>query len=168
VRYTIKNFIDTDVDTFWKELFFNAEFNRTLFMDYLHFKSYAVVEDRKDPDGVVHRRIQATPNVELPVAAQKILGGNAGYTEIGRYDPAQRKYFIEAIPNMGADRVKTKCELWVEPRGEKRCERVVTVDNTVRVFGLGTLIEGYIEQQARDSYGRAAEFTNRWIREKGL
>jgi hypothetical protein len=167
VRYTIKNFIDTDVDTFWNQLFFNAEFNRTLFMDHLGFKSYQVVEERKDPDGVVHRRVECLPNIEMPAAAQKIFG-SAGYTEIGRYDPAQRKYFVEVIPKMAADRVKTKSELWVEPRGEKRCERVVTVDNTVRVFGLGTLIEGYIEQQTRDSYGRGAEFTNRWIREKGL
>jgi hypothetical protein len=45
---------------------------------------------------------------------------------------------------------------------------MVAVDNTVKVFGLGTLLEGFIEQQTRDLYARAADFTNRWIRDKGL
>ena len=69
---------------------------------------------------------------------------------------------------MGAEKIKTTVEIWAGPLDGKRCERIVSVDNTVKVFGLGTLIEGFVEQQTRDNYAKAAEFTNRYIREKGL
>jgi hypothetical protein len=170
VRYTIKHTIETDADTFWDQLFFDAEFNRALFLEGLGFTTYLVLEDSRDPDGTVRKRVECTPKIELPAPARKIFGDSAGYTEIGRFDPAARKYHAEAIPKakVAADKVKTTTELWTEPRGDKRCERLVQVDNTVKVFGLGTLIEGFIEQQTRDQYAKAAEFTNQWIRAKAL
>jgi hypothetical protein len=170
VRYTIKHTIETDADTFLNQLFFDSEFNRALFQDGLGFTTYNVLEDSRDPDGTIRRRVEATPKIELPAPARKIFGDSAGYTEIGRFDPAARRYYIEVIPKakVAADKVKTATEIWVEARGDKRCERLVQVDNTVKVFGLGTLIEGFIEQQTRDQYAKAAEFTNQWIRAKGL
>jgi hypothetical protein len=168
VRYTIKHSIDTDVDSFWGKLFFDPEFNRTLFLDHLGFTHYKVLEERTDADGVIHRRIDCTPKVELPAAARKIFGDSVGFIEEGRFDPKQRKYFVQVQPRMAGEKIKTTSEIWAEPLGDKRCERVVVTDNTVKVFGLGTLIEGFIEQQTRDMYARAAEFTNRWIKEKGL
>jgi Protein of unknown function (DUF2505) len=169
VRYTIKHTIETDLDTFWNRLFFDADFNRALF-EGLGFTSYQVLEDSRDADGTVRRRIECTPKIELPAPARKIFGDSAGYTEIGRFDPAQRKYFVQVEPKakVAADKINTTSEIWAEPRGDKRCERVVQVDTTVKVFGLGTLIEGFIEQQTRDQYAKAAEFTNQWIRDKQL
>lgn len=168
MRYTIKHTIETDVDTFWNKLIFDAEFNRALFQDYLGFTTYRLIEDRTEPNGERHRRVECTPKVELPAAARKIFGDNLGYTEVGRYDPAQRKYFVQVLPNVGGDKVKTTTDLWTESIGDKRMERIVNVDNTVKVFGLGTLLEGFIEQQTRDNYAKSADFTNRWIRERGL
>lgn len=171
MRYTIKNTIETDIDTFWNKVFFDAEFNRALFVECLGFTTYNVLEDKREADGTIRRRIECVPKVELPAAARKIFGQSAGYTEVGVFDPKTRKYTVDAIANMAADKIKTKSEIWVEPRGnpgDKRIERVVTVDNTVKVFGLGTLLEGFIEQQTRDSYNRGADFTNRWIKERGL
>jgi hypothetical protein len=167
VRYTIKHTIETDVDTFWK-LFFDAEFNRAMFVEGLRFTTYNVLEDVHEPNGVIRKRVECTPNIQLPAPARKIFGDSAGYTEIGRYDPAQKKYFADAVPNVAAEKIKTTSETSAEPRGDKRCERLVMVDNTVKVFGLGTILEGFIEQQTRDQYAKSAEFMNRWIREKGL
>jgi hypothetical protein len=167
VRYTIKHTIETDVDTFWK-LFFDAEFNRALFVDGLHFTVYQVLEDVREPSGAVRKRVECSPKIDLPAPARKIFGDSVGYTEIGRYDPTQKKYFADVVPKVAAEKVKTTSETWAEARGDKRCERLVQVDTTVKVFGLGGLLEGFIEQQTRDQYAKAAEFTNRWIRDKGL
>lgn len=168
MRYTIKHAIETDVETFWSKLFFDVEFNRAMFVEGLQFIVYQVLEDDRAPDGTIRKRVDCTPKIELPAAARKIFGNTIGYTEIGRYDPAQRKYFADVVPKVAADKVKTTSETWAEPRGDKRCERVVQVDTTVKVFGLGTLLEGFIEQQTRDQYAKSAEFTNQWIRDKGL
>lgn len=168
MRYTIKHTIETDIDTFWGKVFLDAEFNRTLFLDFLGFTTYRVLEERTEPNGVIHRRVECVPKVELPAAARKLFGDNVGFTEVGTFDPATKRYHVDVLPNFGGDKIKTTTDIWTEPLSEKRCERVVSVDTTVKVFGLGTLLEGVIEQQTRDSYARGAEFTNRWIREKGL
>jgi hypothetical protein len=168
VRYTIKHTIDTDADTYMTKLLFDAELNRRMFLEHLGFTTYRVLEERTDPDGVIHRKVEATPKIELPAPARKIFGDNLGYTEIGRYDPKAKRYYVQVAPKMGGDKVKTTTEIWAEPLDGKRCERIVSVDNSVKVFGLGTLIEGFVEQQTRDNYAKAAEFTNRYIREKGV
>ena len=168
MRYTIKNTIATDVDTFWDKVFFDPEFNRALFTDALGFTTYEVLEDRVEPSGARHRRIECVPKVMMPAAARKVLGDTAGYTEVGRYDPKLKKYFVEVLPKVAADKIKTTSDITVEARGPKSCERIVVVDNTVKIFGLGTLVEGYIEQQTRDLYHRGADFTNQWIKERGL
>ena len=168
MRYTIKHTIETDVETYMSKLFFDAEFNRAMFVEGLNFTHYQVLEDVREPDGTVRKRVEATPKIELPAAARKIFGNSVGYTEIGRYDPALKKYFADVVPKVAADKVKTTSEIWAEARGDKRCERIAQLDTTVKVFGLGTLLEGFIEQQTREQYAKAAEFTNRWIRDKGL
>jgi hypothetical protein len=168
VRYTIKHTIETDAETYLGKLLFDAEFNRSLFLDYLGFTTWRIVEDNIDPDGTRHRKVESTPKVELPAAARKIFGDSVGYTEVGRWDPKDKKYYVQVFPNVAGDKIKTTSEVWVEPTGDKRCERVVSVDNSVKVFGIGGLIEGIVEQQTRDLYAKAAEYTNRWIREKGL
>lgn len=169
MRYTIKHTIETDLETFWSKLFFDPEFNRSMFLDHLGFTSYRVLEDRTDPDGTRHRRVESTPKVELPAPARKLFGDNLSYTEVGRFDPSTKHYFVDALPpKVAGDKVKTTSEIWAEPVSDKRIERIVTVDCSVKVFGLGTLLEGIIEQQTRDNYAKAAEYTNRWIREKGL
>jgi hypothetical protein len=166
VRYTIKQTIETDIDTFWDKLFFDGEYNRAMFVDYLGFTVYNVLEDRTDADGTRHRRIECSPKVELPGPARKVFGDSIGYTEIGTYDPRTRRYAVQVQSKV--DKVKTTTDIWAEPAGEKRCERIVSIDTSVKIFGLGTLIEGIIEQQTRDLYAKSTEFTNRWIREKGL
>ena len=64
--------------------------------------------------------------------------------------------------------MQTRVVMWVEPRGDKRVERFVDVDNTVKIFGLGKILEAFLEKEMRKSYDSAAEFTNKWIAEKGF
>jgi len=168
VRYTIKHTIETDSDTFWNKVFFNPEFNKRLFIEHLGFTSYQILEERTDPDGVAHRRVECVPKVELPAPARKVLGDNLGFIEVGRFDPAVRRYYVQVIPKTGGDKIKTTTEIWTEPLGDKRCERVVSVDSSVKIFGIGTLIEGFIEQQTRDSYAKAADYTNSWLHDNNL
>lgn len=168
MNYTIKHTLEIGVDTFWKDLFFDPEFNRAFCVDFLEFTTYDVLEQRSEPDGTVHRRVDCTPKVDLPAPVRKLFGDSVGFVEVGRFDPAKQKYFMEAVPHVGAERVKTTSELWVEAAGDKRCERIVNVHNSVKAFGVGTLIEAYIQQQTRDLYEYSADFANRWIRERGL
>jgi len=168
VRYTIRHIFNTSEDTFWDKVFFDTEYNETLFRKHLGFQQYQLLALDTRPDGSVERKVLGVPNVEIPAAARKFLGDTAGYTELGRFDPKTKRFTADVIPKVGADTIKTKVTMWVEPRGERRIARLCEVDNTVKVFGLGKMLEGFIEKQTRASYDAAAEFTNRWLAEKGL
>ena len=168
MRYTIRHTFNTDADTFWGKLFFDPAYNETLFNKHLKFNFYKVLELTHSPDGSVHRRVECAPPVEIPAVVKKVIGDSTSYVEDGRFDPRTKKFTVEATPKVGADRIQSRMTMWVEPRGDKKVERFVEVDSTVKVFGIGKMIEGFIEKETRASYDSAAAFTNQWIAEKGL
>jgi hypothetical protein len=168
MRYTIRHTFNTDADTFWSKLFFDPAYNETLFNQHMKFTAYRVLELKHNPDGSVHRRVECTPPIELPAAAKKIFGDSTGYVEDGRFDPSSKRFNVEVQPKVAADKVQTRVVMWVEPRGDKRVERFVDVDNTVKIFGLGKILEAFLEKEMRKSYDSAAEFTNKWIADKGF
>jgi uncharacterized protein DUF2505 len=168
VRYTIKHTFNTDVDTFWTKVFFDLEYNKALFEDHLGFKGYNVLQMERDPDGSVHRRVECAPAIELPAVARKAIGNSTSYVEDGRFDAKSKRFTVEVTPKLGAEKIKTRLTLWAEARGDKRIERIVEVDNSVNLFGVGKILEVFIEKQMRATYDEAASFTNRWIAEKGL
>lgn len=167
MRYVITHSIDTDEQTFW-DLFFDDEFNDALFIGHLKFKAHRVLSFERQPDGRITKRTEAAPAVELPSTVKKVVGDVTSYVEAGEFDPSTRRYTVDVTPGAAADKVKTRVQIWVEARGDKRVDRYVEVDNTVRIFGVGKVVEKFIEQQTRDTYTHVAEFTNRWIKEKGL
>ena len=59
-------------------------------------------------------------------------------------------------------------KFWVEPRGDKRIERICEVDISVNIFGVGGIVEKFVESETRDSYEKATVFTNDWIKKHGL
>jgi hypothetical protein len=168
VRFTIKHTFDVDVDTFWDKVFFDPEYNEALFKDHLGFKEYNVLELATDDDGTVIRRVKATPATEVPGPVKKVLGDSAGYTEDGRFDPHNKRFTVRVTPNVAADKIRTTITMWVEPHGEGKVDRFVEVDVSVKVFGVGKMVEGLIEKQTRQNYDAAADFTQKWIHEKGL
>jgi hypothetical protein len=42
---------------------------------------------------------------------------------------------------------------------------VATVEDTVKLPGLSSMIEAMLQKQARENFARTASFTNNWIRE---
>jgi hypothetical protein len=42
------------------------------------------------------------------------------------FDPQARRYYLNAIPGFGADRIKMTNEIWTEPVGSNRIERHVS------------------------------------------
>jgi len=168
MRYRISHPMNTDADTYWNKIFFDKEYNDKLFKDHLRFSKFNILELRKDPDGTVHKRVDCNPGVELPGAIKKVLGDLSGYLEEGVFDPMAKRYRARITPGAAADKIRTHIEIFVASSGSGRSERVVEVDNEVKIFGVGKLAEKFLEQQLRTTYGAAAEFTNCWISDKGL
>jgi hypothetical protein len=85
-----------------------------------------------------------------------------------QYDAATKRWTFRTIPSKLADKLTVKGEYYVEPKGEKQLERVISCEINCSIFGLGGTVEGFIEKQTRESYELVARFTNEFIAEKKL
>ena len=168
MRFTIKNLLETDADTFWNKIFFDEAFNQALCVGHLKFRTFRTLELKREPNGVVIRRTENSPAAEVPKIIAKVLGDTVSYVEEGRFDPTSKRWSFSAIPAVASNKIRSVGEIWVETRGEKRIERFVEVDIQVKIFGIGSMVEQLIEKQSRELYDQAGHFTNQWIREKGL
>ena len=58
--------------------------------------------------------------------------------------------------------------MWLERTGPGQSDRVAEFEIEVKIFGIGGMFEKFLEKTMRESYGKATEFTNKWLRDKGL
>jgi hypothetical protein len=163
MSYTVRHIIDTDVDTFWK-LSFDQELARVMLQKLGNQGEFIMLEERVEGP-ITHRRIEWRANSELPELAKKLVGDGT-YTEIGRFDAAIKKYSADCVPKVGGEKFLTHFEITAEPvDGGARCERVITTENTIKVFGIGAMLAKLVERGQRDSHDEGAKFLNEWIRE---
>lgn len=168
MKFTIRDTFDTDVDTYWRRIFFDPEFNERLYLDALGFEGFELVELTGEPGGRRTRTMRTEPAAEAPAVVRKLVGESLSYTERGTFDPDAQVWSYEIQPGKLSDKVHIGGRLWAEPKGEGRCERVAEIEIEVKIFGVGKAVEKFIEKTTRDSYEKATAFTNRWIAEQGL
>ncbi len=165
-KFTLRNIFETDEETFWNKIFFDREYNQRLYMDGLKFKSFELLELTGEPGGVRTRKAHTEPRTEAPAVVTKLIGGSIAYTEEGRFDPATKKWVYSITTSKMSDKLSIRGTFWVEPRGEKKIERICEIEVEVKIFGVGGAIESFIEKTTRESYDVAARFTNEFIKEK--
>ena len=164
--YTVTHKIETDVDGFWKA-FLNPELGLAIQDDLKEYAGFEVIEERRDEHGNVHRRINCWTKFEIPAIAQKFVG-DGKYAEIGIFDSATKRYKAQYIPNMNSDKIRTDFVVYARALGNgQHCERVIEVDNTVKVFGIGGMLASVMEKTQREVHEHSADFTNKWLRARG-
>jgi hypothetical protein len=164
--YTVTHKIETDVDGFWNA-FLDPELGQAMADDLKEYAGFEVVEERRDEHGNVHRRINCWTKFEIPAIAQKLVG-DGKYAEIGTFDNAAKRYKAQHLPNMNPDKIRTDFVIYARPIGDgKHCERVIEVNNTVNVFGIGGILASIMEKTQREVHTHSADFTNKWLRERG-
>lgn len=168
MRFTCRNLFHTDADTYWSKIFFDPEYNRGLYVDALQFKKWELVELTGEPGGPRTRKQLLEPKSDAPAVIQKLVGGSLSYMEEGSFEPATRIWTYRITLSKLADKVRIGGKFWVEPRGDKRIERICDVDLNVDIFGVGGVVEKFIEKETRESYEKATVYTNDWIAKKGL
>ena len=164
--YTVTHTIETDVEGFWKA-FLDPELGQAIQDDLKEYAGFEVVEERRDEQGNLHRRINVWSKFEIPAIAQKLVG-DGRYAEVGFFDNSAKRYKAKYIPNKSADKIHTDFVIYARPvNGGKHCERVIEVDNTVKVFGIGGMLASVMEKTQREVHDHSAEFTNKWLRARG-
>lgn len=165
MKFTMRHPIDTDAATFWPKLFFDDDFNRRMFREGLEARLYEVLERVDEPSGNIKRKVKILPKDDPPAPVKKLLGEPVSVEE-GTFDAAAGRWSFRITPPSLVDKIKISGDITLAPAGEKRVDRVTTVEIKVDVFGIGGLIEGFIEKTMRDSYDRSARFINRHLADK--
>jgi hypothetical protein len=164
MKFTIRHTFEIDADKYWEKVFFNPDYNRRLYQEVLKFKGYEVLELRDQGGGAWIRKLRMEPGFEAPAVIKKILGDKVTYVETGRFDPVKKRWHYDVTPSVLVDRVKIGGDFWVEPRGPNRLERIAEMEIVAKILGVGGVLESYIEKETRQSYDKAAAFTNEFIR----
>lgn len=166
MKFEMRHTFQCDEETFWGKVFFDDEYNRRLFKEGLDFAVYEPLELKEEPNGNKFRRVKTQPKAQMPAAVQKILGDPVSIEE-GRFDATARRWAVKLIPHKMADKIHISGEFRMSPTANG-IERLANFEVKVDIFGVGGIVEGFVEKQIRDGYDKGAVFTNKFIKEKGL
>ena len=151
---------------FWDNLFFDAEFNRRLFLEELGFSGWRVLRQQEISADIVERELEVTPPIgDLPGPLRAIIGEGLSYRELGRFDRKRRRYAVKATSAKLGDRLLVEGELFTESIDEKRCQRIFAVNVRARIFGVGSLVEKRVIADMDQSYATSARFIAQYVNE---
>ena len=159
----VEHVFECTPEFFWEKIFFDAEFNRRMYLEELGFSSWKEVSVRED-DAKISRVVEVSPPVgELPGPLKKLVGEGFGYREQGEFDKSTQRYRVTAVPNRLGDKLSVVGELWVEPVGESACRRIFEAKVVAKVFGVGGLLESRIVNDTKKNYEEAAGYTRKFL-----
>jgi hypothetical protein len=158
--------IDVSEETFWK-LFFDNDFNETLFLKELHFPKWKLLE-HKETDDQILRKVEGVPKMDAPGPVAKALGSSFGYLEDGTFDKKTKTFRFKMKTTTMTEKLRNEGTVRVEPMGDKKVRRVVEIVAEAKVFGIGGLIESSLEKSFRNGWGKSAEFIAKWAKDKGM
>lgn len=158
MKFTVREKINCSAAEFW-ETFASDE--------YVHAATKAagslsceVVDHDGAPPAAFSRTVQMVNPVDAPGPAKKLLGDTQTVTDSGAYDPAGGRWTYTVRPSTMGDKIKIRGTITLEERADGTVDKVNELDVSVKIFGLGTMIEKVIEAQTRRSESRNAEAMN--------
>lgn len=162
MRFTVQHTYPIAADRFFTEMFFDPEYNRTLYLESLGFEAFDIEREDRDVNGLVeHRTVRVQPKLNMPKPVAKLLGSAFTYREVGAMEGMA--WESQIVPSRLADKVAVSTTMTVTPVGEDTCLRTAEFDIRVRIFGVGKVFEGFIERTLRESYAKASAHSTRWL-----
>jgi hypothetical protein len=162
MRFSVEHTYPIAAERFFTEMFFDADYNQTLYLKGLGFAAFTVEREDRDADGrVQHRTAAVRPRLNMPKPVEKLLGTAFTYREVGAL--MDGAWHSEIIPSRLADKLALKTIMRVQPVGEDTCLRIAEFDIQVRLFGVGKIMERFIERTLRESYQKATRHSVAWL-----
>lgn len=167
--FVCRHEIVVNAEGFWKHIHESTEFLEALYHKHLEFE-YEVLEN--DPSKGI-RKTYITPKVDAPKAIVKVMGDSISFSEHGQLAevgaPAEtRRYNFRVIPNKFADRINITGHMATETIDDTRCYRVVEFNIDCNIFGIGGILERFVQKEVERSYSQSAEITNTYLRDIGV
>lgn len=154
-------FTGVDVDRF-VEIYFSEAFNDAV-APISGMKERRLVAQTTDDQGLVHRRVRLAPAVPIPAPLERVVAGRAiTYDEVSVYDP-RTKSARYSIDHKAGDRLRAEGVITFLADGPDAARRVIDGEIDVRIFGVGALVERFIETEVKKGYDAIGRFLQGWI-----
>lgn len=159
VKLTVHHAINCSPDAFWA-LYFDPAFTERLHLEGLGSTSVEVVSQDGTPPGKVARTLRYGQRPDMPGPVRKLFGDEVVTTEEGTFDPATGTWTFTLVPGTMADKTKLGGTMRATDNGDGTSDQEFTLEAKVKIFGVGPVVEKFIEKQGKDSQAASARFVN--------
>jgi len=147
---------DCSPEEFWA-LYFDRDFALRLHLEALGSTSAEVVSQEGDLTSGLVRTLRYGQRPPMPGPVRKLFGEEVVTTEVSTYDPATSTTTFTMTPGTMADKTHIEGSIAFAVEGGNTVE-TFNLDARVKIFGAGTVVERFIEHQAREMQEKSVEF----------
>lgn len=158
-RFTVEHALQASEQQFWDEVFKSEDFNRALYIEHLGF-GYEL--ESWDP-AACSRRARIWPVTHIPKVLTGLLGGEISFVEEGVCEEPARLYEFRIIPSRLPERIDVRGRVETTPLTDRTCRRTVSIEIEVRLFGIGAVMESFLEKTIREQYDENAAFIDKYL-----
>jgi hypothetical protein len=143
-------------EDFWA-LYFDPEFVVRLHLEGLGSLSAEVLSQEGDLATGLTRNLRYSQKPNAPGPVRKIFGEEITTTEVSTYTPATSTTTFTLTPGTMADKTHLTGSIALSPDGEHSTE-TFEIEARVKIFGVGPIVERFIEHQAREIQQKSVAF----------
>lgn len=165
MKVSVRHTLDCTPETYWKKLFFDRDYNETMFLKDMQFPSYEILELKETPERI-ERRVRVTPPQKAPELIRKLISGTISYEELGTWTASDGVYRFNTITSMMTDKIKITGTIRAEPSGPDKMVRHAEMDVNVSIMLVGGKVERFLADELVANWNASALFSNRWLAER--
>jgi hypothetical protein len=153
--------------SYWRDICLSLDYQERLYCEGLGCSRMDVLENSGDMAVGMKRRLRFEKPIEAPAPVRKLFGDSVIIQEESEFDANTQRWSFNMIPPLFADRIEIRGVVSLEPVHDG-IQQVSANTVSCRIFGVGGIIEHFVAKSAHEGNHQKAEFTRRYIREKGL
>jgi len=166
MKVTTSHTFPVSARTFWYDIYFNKEYNKTLYVEKIHAKSYELMEFN-DTDTEIRRKARVVPEQKAPSMIKKLMKEEFSYVEEGTFSKKEEIYRFTITPSVKPEKITVKGFVSLKPSGDG-ITRTIDLDLKADIFAIGGQIEKFVGEQIKKGYDESYTFTLKWIQDHGL
>jgi hypothetical protein len=143
-------------EAFWA-LYFDPDFAVRLHLEALGSTAAEVLSQEGDLDTGLVRTLRYSQKPNAPGPVRKIFGEEIVSTEVSTFTPATSTTSFTMTPGTMADKTHIDGSIALRRDGDQTLEQFA-LEARVKIFGVGPVVERFIEHTARDVQEKSVAF----------
>lgn len=164
---TNKQLFPVSAETYWGKLWLNLLFLERLYTEVLGCRKIELLQQTGDAASGMKRVLRLHKLVQAPAAVQKVLGEVMLLEEHSEFDAASQSWRYRMIPERLADRMQVSGRFSLSASSQG-VEETTEDELGFKMFGVGSLVEGFMVRESKQSHAVRIAFMQRYIADNGL